>query len=322
MQAGATESGLLINAGLILVSAIGSSAMLNLAGATISGGKLQTSGGSALIATASGTADTIKDATIVSGSLINILSASTLTVSGGSIGTGASVETASGGTAIVSGTVTNAGTLFASGSGSRVDIVGVVKGGISEVGDGLVVMHGPSSENVLFSSDGSGGLVLTDRAGHATDYKGKISGFGSTTTQFIDLTSVGFDSSVSATYTSAASDTSGTLTVTSGASSTIVAKITLVGSGYSTANFQPIDDGTGHVKIIDPPADGFDSATTLAHISGSNSTLSDGAGAAAITLLGHYMAASFVAVGPQGGELLFHAAKTSNTAPVLTLPHT
>ena len=148
-----TLEGTVANAGTIVVSGTTSAATLALDGATISGpGKLVTSGVSALIETVSGTADAMKGETLVSGALLEIVSSSTLTLSAGSLGASALAETASGGTAIVSSTLNNGGTLFASGAGSLVDIVGVVNGGIAEVGDGIIDSAGSGSEGVKFLS--------------------------------------------------------------------------------------------------------------------------------------------------------------------------
>ena len=50
--------------------------------------------------------------------------------------------------------------------------------------------------------------------------------------------------------------------------------------------------------------------------------MSDGADDAAITLLGHYMASSFVtAADGHGGTLITEASQTASQQPLLTLPH-
>jgi hypothetical protein len=190
-----TLEGTVANAGTIAVSGTTSATTLALDGATITGpGKLTTSGASALIETVSGTTDAIKGGTLVSGSLLEVVSASTLTLSGGTLGTGAIVQAASGGTAIVSGSVTNGGTLFASGAGSLIDIVGVVNGGIAEVGDGIVEIAGSGSESIRFLSTGTGGLEIADTQAHTSAFSGRISGFGglvhTNSSHFIDLISV------------------------------------------------------------------------------------------------------------------------------------
>ena len=275
-------SGTITNAGTLLASGTASPTNLNLATASITGGRLQTSGSKAVIATVSGTVDAITGATIAAGSLVEVASSSTLTLNNDTISAGAIVETLGSGTLKVSGTVTNGGTLFASGAGSLVDILGVVNGGVLEVGDGMVAIAKPGSEAVVFTTGGTGGLELDDHAGDPLDFKGRISGFGGSghanTTQFIDLVTVTSGASMGVNYVSAnAGNTSGTLIVTSGA--TIVAEITLVGT-YVTSNFH-LGTGTGSsVKITDPAMP------------------SDGGVVANVALFGNYIAGSFAANGP------------------------
>ena len=149
------------------------------------------------------------------------------------------------------------------------DLTGVVSGGVTEVGNGVVNIQHTSTEGVLFLS-GSGGLGLEDHAGDTADFTGSISGFGSTTTQFIDLTSVTSATTVTLSYTSAnPSNTSGTLTVKS--AGRVVAAIAMVGD-YATADFHLGHDGAGHVEITDPPL--------VTHVSGgstaSGTTVSSG----------------------------------------------
>jgi autotransporter passenger strand-loop-strand repeat protein len=242
-----TLNGTVINSGTLEVSATSSATALNLENAKISGGKLQTNGSNAVIETISGTS-VIQGGTIVSGSLVKVTSGTQLNLNGGTVGKGATVETASGGTVIVSGTVTNSGTLFASGANNTIAIISVVNGGTAEVGDGVVDITKASSEAVSFQSGGTGGLILSD----AIAYTGKLSGFGAggNTNQFIDLTDVNIWSLRPLTYTPAnAANTSGTLTVTDG---THTAHIKFVGT-YTSASFTAVNDGTGGVKITDPP---------------------------------------------------------------------
>ena len=247
-------SGTITNAGTLLASGTANPTGLSLATASITGGRLQTSGSKAAIATVSGTVDAITGATIAAGSLVEVASSSTLTLNNDTISAGAIVETLGSGTLKVSGTLTNGGTLFASGAGGLVDILGVVNGGVLEVGDGMVAIAKPGSEAVVFTTGGTGGLELDDHAGDPLDFKGRISGFGGSghanTTQFIDLVTVTSGASMGLNYVSAnAGNTSGTLIVTSGA--TIVAEITLVGT-YLTSNFHLGTGISGSVKITDP----------------------------------------------------------------------
>ena len=214
--------------GLILAS--GTTAQVELDNADILGGKLQTSSGAMLAV--SGTGNVISAGTLVSGSLVEVTSGSTTTLKGGIVGSGTILETLSGGDAIVSGTVSNSGTLFASGSSSLVEIAsgGVVNGGVVEVGNGVVDIVATGNESVSFLSTGSGGLEIADKAGAATAYSGKISGFGGSghtnSGQYIDLADVTSGAGISFHYASGnAGNTSGVLTVSSGA--TLVATIDL-----------------------------------------------------------------------------------------------
>lgn len=162
------------------------------------------------------------------------------------------------------------------------NVLGVVNGGVLEVGDGIVATGKPGSEAVVFTSGGSGGLDLNDHAGDPLDFKGRVSGFGgvghANSAHFIDLVSVTSGASMGLNYLSAnAANTSGTLIVTSGA--TIVAEITLVGT-YVTSNFHLGTGVGGSVKITDPAMP------------------SDGGVVANVALFGNYIAGSFAANGP------------------------
>ena len=253
-NAGLIEVGL--GATLVLEGAVGNLGRIKAIGgtieldnATVSAGYLRSLGSNALIETTADSLDTIKaGATIVSASVVDVASGSTLTLRGDTIGSGALVDVMSGGTAVVNGTVTSLGTLFAGDVGSTVDIIGVLNGGLAEVGSGIVDITNLSSEAVLFQSGGTGGLLLADAIG----YTGKVSGFGTNTTQFIDLTNVIYDPGVSCIYkpNSTYPAQKGVLTISSGGQ--IVAKIHMVGD-YTTANFTLSADSSGHVEITDPP---------------------------------------------------------------------
>jgi hypothetical protein len=298
-------------------------------------------GGSAVVS-AGGVLDVVTSAansgTFIDSGAVNVSSGGVLRLSGvTSVGAGALIETLSGGTALVTGTVTNGGTLFASGSGSVIQIASgaVVNGGLAEVGDGLVAILGSSSENVKFLSSGNGGLAIADTSGHATAFKGRVSGFGgiahSNTTQFIDLISVTSAGLITSRYVPAnAANTSGTLFVSSGGVQ--VAAITMVGH-YSSSNFVITSGAGGTVEITDPtvpnggsvspvlaatfprggidlPNIAFGVQTTLAYAenaaaTGGTLTVSDGRHVASIALLGNYMAGSFaVAADGHGGTLI------------------
>ena len=282
---------------------------------------------------------------INAGITVKVLSGAALTLSGATISAGALVETLSGGSIIVSGALADSGTLMASGTGSLVEIDSgaVVSGGAVVVGNGLVDVLSGGSANVKFLSNGSGGLEIADSPGNVSAFTGTVSGFGgvshSNHKQFIDLTSVDFASGqIHLSYTSASG--SGTLSVVSGA--TLVAQINMIGS-YTSANFSAKADGNGNVEIVDPtvpnggsvapgsvqtfPLNGVDlpniafgAQTTLAYAAnaagdGGMLTVSDGRHAAAIALLGNYMAGSFVtAADGHGGTLVTEASQTGAAA--------
>jgi hypothetical protein len=232
------------------IKALGGFIELN--NATVFGGYLRSLGSDAVIETTADSVDMIKGgATIVWGSTIDVASGSTLTLRGDTIGSGALIDVMSGGTVVVGGTVTSSGTLFASDIGSTVDISGLLNGGNIEVGNGTVDISNLSSEAVVFAPGGTGGLLLADAIG----YTGKVSGFGANTAQYIDLTNVIYDASVSCIYTpnSLNPTQKGLLTVFSGGQ--IVAKIHIVGD-YTTANFTLNADSSGHLQITDPPTVG------------------------------------------------------------------
>ena len=324
--------------GVILAS--GAGANVALAGVAVYGGTLKTSAAGDIAFVGAG--NVLSGATIATSSLVEVTIDGALRLTGGKIGAGATLETLNGGTAIVSGSVANSGTLFADGGGSLVEIASgaVVNGGIAEIGDGVVEIAGSSGESVKFLSAGSGGLEL-DGLGRA--YAGRVSGFGGSGhtdhNQFIAFTAIGGGASVS--YTSAASHTSGTLMVVSGG---VSATVTLVGT-YSAGNFvsTTVD---GHVAITDPgvvnggstgagmvgasaplnrvdlPDIAFGAQTTLAYSrnsadTGGTLTVTDGRHAAAIALLGNYMAGSFVAAADgHGGTLVTETLQTHQPPPL------
>jgi hypothetical protein len=265
-------------------------------------------------------------------------------VAAATIGSGALLETANGGTAIVSGTVLNSGTFIASGPGSLLEIVSgaAVTGGAVIVGNGILDVLSGGSADVAFLATGSGGLVIADTQNATSAFAGKVSGFGgashSNHKQFIDLTSVTFVSGqIHLSYTSAASHTSGTLFVSSGGA--VVAAINMIGA-YTSANFSGKADSNGNVEIVDPtvpnggsiesfPSHGievpniaFGAHTTLAYSENSpvpNLGVTEGPYAAALALLGNYMAGSFAtAAGGQGGTLVTQASQIEQ--PLLTHP--
>jgi hypothetical protein len=85
--------------------------------------------------------------------------------------------------------------------------------------------------------------------------------------------------------------------------------------------------GFGAQDAIDLPSIGFGANTTLGYSENSSDnggtlSITDGAHAAAIALLGNYIAASFVtAADGHGGTVISEAAQTANQQPLLTQPH-
>ncbi len=255
------------NTGSSIVQASGSGANVELDYAQILGGTLKTSGSNAVIEMVSGTTNLISGATIAAGATVETTSGSTLWATG----------------------INNSGTLFASGSGSTLDI-GVVNGGVVEVGDGIADIQGSSSETVTFQSGGSGGLQLDSVAA----YTGAVSGFGQNTHQFIDLSQIKSSGSVSLTYSPSSSHptSSGVLTVSSGGK--VVASIDLVGQ-YVTSNFLISSGTNGSVKIVDPPV------------------VAGGVQSANVVLLANYIATSFVtAAGGHGAVVTDNSPTTSH----------
>ena len=280
-------------------------------------------------------------ATISSGGTEEIGSAGGTGIVTTLIASGGIFVTLSGGTAIVSGAVTDFGTLIASGLGSLLEIEsdGVVNGGAVVVGNGIVDVLSGGTANVKFLSNGSGGLEIADTQANPAAFTGTVSGFGGMNhtnhKQFIDLVSVvSAPNTISWSYASASG--SGTLFVSSGGA--VVAQINLIGN-YTSANFSAKADGDGNVVIVDPavpnggsapsPAESFPrhgvdlpdiafgAQTTLAYSentagNGGTLTVNDGRHAAAIALLGNYMAGSFATTADgHGGTLVTEASQAA-----------
>ncbi len=320
------------------------------------------------------------DATVNGSGTLMLAGGHRVTVSGGTVGAGATIDVLSRGALKLSGTVTNSGTLMADGAGSTIVISGVVNGGTTEINNGIVDITKSSSEDVIFTSTGSGGLELAA----ASSYTGTVSGFGgdshTNSSQFIDLTAVKFTSNVHSSFSG------GVLTITSGTKT--VATIDMSGS-YVTSNFHLragaggigtiITDpsgteqrsgnaaaviGGGTVLEVNTPASGkvtlgggggalqlyqsgpltgtverfgtkdgidlpniaFGAQTTLAQSqigadTGGTPTVTDGRDAAAIALLGNYMAGSFVAAADGHGDTLGTETLPAHQPPPLSHPH-
>jgi hypothetical protein len=325
-----------------IIEALGSGAAV-----TIGDGNVVSNTASALIVASGKGARVEFDGATISGGLVEATTGSTAIVSGGTIGTGATVETLAGGTAVVSGTVVNSGKLMASGLASllEIDSSGVVSGGAVVVGNGIVDVLSGGTADVSFLSTGSGGLEIADTSTNSSTFTGAVSGFGGAThtnhKQFIDLISVTSAAhTISFSYTSGTG--SGTLTVSSGGA--VVASIELIGN-YSSANFSVTSGINGTVKIIDPvvvnggrvdaaatptfdahsgidlPDVAFGAQTTLGYAengadTGGTLPVTDGRHAAAVALLGNYMAGSFVTGADGHGGTLITERQTGQ--PLLT----
>jgi hypothetical protein len=223
---------------------------------------------------------------------------------------------------------------------------GVVNGGAVVVGNGIVDVLSGGTANVAFLSTGSGGLEIADTNVNSAAFTGTVSGFGGVNhanhAQFIDLLGVIFSGGqISTGYTQDIG--SGTLTVASGG--LLVASIELIGT-YSAGNFHVTSGIGGSVKLTDPtvpnggsvepgqsfprhgidlPNIAFGAQTTLAYSenaagTGGTQTVNDGRHAAAVALLGNYMAGSFVtAADGHGGTLVTEASQMAQ--PLLARPH-
>ena len=216
----------------------------------------------------------------------------TLTDSGTtSIGEGAVLQTREHATVILGGSIVNSGTLFARTHRSEIDIVSgatVSGAGTAEIGDGIVnIQAAGDNQDVVFRKDGHGGLELADTAANPTAFGGTVSGFGTGHKQFIELTRVTSNSSVSLDYASNGSS-SGVLTVSSGGS--VVASINMSGS-FTTSSFHLGSGSGGTVEIFsrpnhdDPDSDKDDSDVGKTAVS-NHKQLSDRAASFAGTVAG------------------------------------
>ena len=185
---------------------------------------------------------------------LNTVSTATLAVARGTAlsvtnGTGAGVQAGTlsvgrGATLNISGAFDNTGTIWA--QGGVVNVNGALSGGATVIsGAGWVVMDQASSENISYSSGSTGGLVL----GRAR-YSGWISGFGSNTTQSIDLTKLKFAGARLVSYNPNGTDTAGILTISNGTTTT---SLQFTGT-YTLADFHISNDGAGGTWLTDPPA--------------------------------------------------------------------
>jgi hypothetical protein len=162
--------------------------------------------------------------------------------------TNAGALNADGGTLVIASNLSNTGKLNA--DDGMIYIAGKATGGtatISGLGSGVALEFGAAASTATkFATNTTGQLILADSA----QYTGVISGFGSNTTQSIDLADFNF------TGAQATSFSSGVLTLKNTAGQVVHLHFsgahTLASFHLSDdGNFNGTDDGT---KIVDPPA--------------------------------------------------------------------
>jgi hypothetical protein len=226
-------------------------------------------------------------------------------------------EAESGGIVSVTGTVTNSGGTFLALTSGTIDFTSTsnVNGnGVAVVQNGIVEIDAGGNETVDFTATGTGGLELTS----GNLYQGIVSGFGGPShqnkTQFIDFRDVNFTGTTSAVFVADAlhPTQSGTLEIVDG--TTVEATVELAGN-YTNAVFSVTDDGSGHVKVTDPPTVTSGGTTTVTD-NPTGGTVVNSANAA---LFGNYMASMFATSAFNGGTL----SSDLNTAlqPQLAPPH-
>ena len=179
--------------------------------------------------------------------------------------------------------VVNAGTLQADVSSTLFIASAVKSTGVLKANGGLIMTSGPvtgsgsgsiigagqiefgaaSSNAVKFETGSTGGLILDNSA----EYTGRVSGFGASSVQSIDLADISFASA-----TESYSAANGTLTVKDTAGDTAHLKFS---GNYTLASFHLADDGNGGTLITDPG-------------------VASKAQANSVALLGNYMASSLV----------------------------
>jgi hypothetical protein len=197
------------------------------------------------------------------------------------------LEATAGGELFIASNLSNTGSLYA--SNGTILIAGTITGtGTATInGTGQVEFGAASSNGVKFAAGSTGELILDD----SKQYTGTVSGFGTNTTQSIDLTDINF-ATATETYSS------GTLTIKDTQGD--VAHIKFSGT-HTLASFNFQDDGQGGVLVTDPPKQ---------HLANT-------------ALLGNYMATSFVTpFDGHGGTLFTEAAHSANQLVSLTTPHT
>ena len=166
-------------------------------------------------------------------------------------------------TLFIASAVKNSGVLKSNGGLIMTSGPVTGSGSGSIVGTGQIEFGAASSNAVKFETGSTGELILDDSA----EYTGRVSGFGASSVQSIDLADISFASA-----TESYSAANGTLTVKDTAGDTAHLKFS---GNYTLASFHLADDGNGGTLITDP-------------------AVASKAQANSVALLGNYMASSLV----------------------------
>ena len=166
-------------------------------------------------------------------------------------------------TLFIASAVKNSGVLKSNGGLIMTSGPVTGSGSGSIVGTGQIEFGAASSNAVKFETGSTGELILDDSA----EYTGRVSGFGASSVQSIDLADISFASA-----TESYSAANGTLTVKDTAGDTAHLKFS---GNYTLASFHLADDGNGGTLITDPG-------------------VASKAQANSVALLGNYMASSLV----------------------------
>jgi hypothetical protein len=320
-----------------------------------SGGTAIVSGGTvgvgALVETLSGGTAIVSGTVTNSGTLFASGSGSLLEIANGAVVSGGVVKVGNG-VVDIQGSSNENVTFQAGGSGGlELDDATAYTGKVSGFGVSGGSSHADHNQYIDLTSVTSGaGVTFSYTSANTSNTSGTLT-VSSGGTLVADITLVG-------TYTSAnfhiSSGSGGTVEITDptvveqqpgNAPATIaggtvleintpdIGKVTFGGSGGTLQLDQP-GTFTGTVAGfamqdgIDLPGIGFGATTTLAFSennsrTGGTLTVTDGSHAAAVALLGNYMASTLVtAADGHGGTVVTEAAQSANQQPLLTQPHT
>jgi autotransporter-associated beta strand protein len=238
--------------------------------------------------------------------------------------TGTSTWTLTGTTNSLTPWAIDGGTLAVSAD----DNLGAASGGLSFAGGTLQFLSSFTTSRAVTLNAGGGNF---DTDGNNATLAGFISGSGGLTKVGAGVLTLSDTNSYSGgtsldggTLDLAALDAAGTNTIIFAKGGEI---LKIENAALSADTFGNTINRFGIGDAIDLAGIGFGARTTLGYSENSSGTggtltVSDGADAAAITLLGHYMASSFVtAADGHGGTLITEASQTASQQPLLTLPH-